>query len=105
MIVLTRMREILAAPSPIGLEAAMTEGVFIELETRTNQGINRTVKYPMNNTGKAAQWLAANPSRMDLGQLSFVHLGDHETGDESAGLLQSDITQVSQRRCGTDLAP
>jgi hypothetical protein len=78
--------------------AAMEEGVFIELETRTAQGTNRTVKYPMNNTGKAAQWLAANPSRMDLGQLSFVQL----TSAAAAGrppslLLPSEITQLSQR--------
>ena len=79
--------------------AAMSEGVFIELETRTPEGLNRTVKYPMNGGGKAAQWLVENPSRMDLGQLGFVHLcsaGSNSTGN-SLHLLRSDITQLSQR--------
>ena len=77
-------------PGPDPWTAAMGGGVFVDLNTTTNTGAQRTVRYPVNcSGGEACHWLAANPSRLDLGQLKFV-------GSGGVDLAIADVTDVNQ---------
>lgn len=71
--------------------ASMAGGVFIDLNTTTNTGARRTVRYPVNCSAQGpCGWLAANPSRLDLGQLKFVRSG-------GVDLEKSEVTNVNQK--------
>lgn len=70
----------------------MANNVFVELNTTTNIGEQRTVNYPVNCDGdpeSSCHWLAVNPVRLDLGQLKFTAAG----GD---ALKRTDIGSVNQ---------
>jgi hypothetical protein len=70
--------------------ASMDGGVFVDLNTTTNTGARRTVRYPVNCSAQGpCGWLAANPSRLDLGHLKFV-------GSGGVDLESEEVTNVNQ---------
>ena len=71
--------------------ATMASSDFVDLNTTTNTGVQRTVPYPVNcSGGSACDWLAVNPVRLDLGQIKF-------TAGDGGDLKLADVGDISQQ--------